>query len=33
MQLVKTSNSEKNKLGYVIEKFRIFNQDEIEEKQ
>jgi len=33
MELVKTSNSEKNKLGYVIEKFRIFNQDEIQEKQ
>jgi hypothetical protein len=31
MELIKTSNSAKNRLGYVIEKFKIFNQDEIKE--
>lgn len=33
MQVVKTSNSEKNPFGYVIESFKIKNQDDITKKE
>jgi hypothetical protein len=33
MEVVKTSNSDKNPYGFVIEKFRIFNQEELKVKE